>query len=118
MIAGFRCTRIYPFKPDALLPSTSPSSQLQDITISSFIHRNGLKFVPLYTPLSSPMQKVTRSAFSEEQILLYQRRYEEGYDLPDRDYQRWLEMYHHAGDTYSALVLTPHKERTTQQFCG
>ena len=62
VIAGFHCTGIYPFNPDALLPSKSPSSQLQDIT--SFVRRNGLKFVPLYTPLSSLMPKVTRSAFS------------------------------------------------------
>ena len=116
VIAGFRCTGIYPFNPDALLLSTSLSSQLQDIT--SFVCGNGLKLVLLYTPLSSPMPKDTRSTFSEEQILLYQRRYEEGHDLPDRDYQRWLEMYHPAGDTYSTLVSTPHKEGTIRQFCG
>ena len=32
--------------------------------------------------------------FSAEQELLFQTRYEEGYDLPDLDYHQWLTIHH------------------------
>ena len=32
--------------------------------------------------------------FSPEQILLFERHFDEGYDLYDEDYQRWLHAFH------------------------
>ena len=33
-------------------------------------------------------------SFSEDQVQLYQRRYDEGYDLMDPQYLQWLERHH------------------------
>ena len=98
IISGFRCTGIYPFNPDALLrlvPGHQSPSRFDRTALS---RRSGLSFIPLYTPIKSPAptsrSTVHTVAFTQEQIVRYQRRYEEAYDLPDDDYQRWKDMYH------------------------
>ena len=60
----------------------------------SLSRKTGLKYIPLYTHRTSPRTPQTPS-FTDEEICLYQRRYEEGYDLSiDSRYNCWLKMYH------------------------
>ena len=33
-------------------------------------------------------------AFDQEQNLLYEKRFEEGYDVPDKEYETWKRPYH------------------------
>jgi hypothetical protein len=60
--------------------------------------RTGISFVPLYA--ESPAIQKTRHGttchqFTEEEIVLFQRRFEEGYDLKDDEkYNVWRNMYH------------------------
>ena len=41
--------------------------------------------------------------FTPEQHKLYQIRYTEGFDLPDPDYQAWLDIYHPKTPSSSAV---------------
>ena len=60
----------------------------------SLSRKTGLKYIPLYTHPTSPRTPQTPS-FTDEEICLYQRRYEEGYDLSiDSRYNCRLKMYH------------------------
>ena len=44
--------------------------------------------------MNESKQSVTTQSFTEQTILLFQRRFEEGYDLYDPLYQKWLEQEH------------------------
>ena len=44
--------------------------------------------------------------FSPCQEELYQKRYEEGYDLPDPDYKKWLDINHPCNDDSASSKIT------------
>ena len=69
----------------------------------------GISFIPLYSPFK---KKTTSSVidFTEEELLRFQRRYEEGYDLTtDTKYNKWLEM-HHSGSKDSAQISSDEED--------
>ena len=45
----------------------------------------------------SASENPTNSWVSPEKLALFQQRYEEGYDLPDKEYMDWLHEYHPDG---------------------
>lgn len=55
-----------------------------------------MKYVPLFSPAPSKRRtSVETPSFSEEELYLYQTRYDEGYDLDiDPKYSLWKAMYH------------------------
>ena len=84
--AGFhKC--VFPFNPDAIdcgLSVTNPgNTTTPNLTDAS----NGKQH-------TSTSEKATGSQWPAERIALYERRYEEGYDLPDEEYSRWLRETH------------------------
>ncbi|XP_065891048.1 uncharacterized protein [Dysidea avara] len=87
--AGFHTTGIFPFNRNALTP-------LAALTPSKFnpehlVKGTKLKFLPVYSPSSS--KSIPSTYFSEEETMLFTRRYEEGYDLThDKRYNRWLQL--------------------------
>ena len=101
--AGFRTTGIYPFNRYAIIPAPSPASKFDP---KSLCTGTKIKFLPLYSPsykshpsgnvqLASPQLVAAPISFSEEEISLFSRRYEEGYDLThDQRYNLWLKQYH------------------------
>ena len=92
VVNGFKTTGIFPFNPRQLIPEKS----IELSSPISLCRETGLKYIPLYSP--SPSLKYrpqSRTAtFSEEEMIRYQRRFEEGYDIPDERYEMWLKLYH------------------------
>ena len=98
IIGGFKVTGIYPFNPEALLPKSSSPIPSRFCDLSA---RTGLKFIPLFSPLPSryktrdevndtdPIVPTVDDSFTQEEIALFSRRFEEGYDIFDERYEEW-----------------------------
>ena len=92
--SGFRVTGVYPVNRDAIdLPAVSAQQSLPEAT--------GLAYIPLYSPAKRPLSVPSTPSipvFSEEELLRFQTRFENGYDIKtDERYNRWLQMYHPGG---------------------
>ena len=87
IISGFRTCGVYPFNPSAVsvvacdnfMPQGSSTAQMEEEDTPSIISGGDSG--------SSPH-------ISDEQEELYRRRFEEGYDLEDAEYTRWLRRTH------------------------
>ncbi len=113
VIAGFKTTGIYPFNPQALLPMPSPvSSRFQGRSIHADI-----SYIPLFSPLpnrynpghinlqqsfgNNMLDSISSSeelpsldfSFSEEELDLFTRRYEKGYNIYDERYEEWKKIH-------------------------
>lgn len=108
VITGFRITGVFPVHRTVIATSPLPSPKLITEELQK---RTGVSFVPLYSPVVKKQHSVL--TFSSDEMLLFQQRYEEGYDLAhDVRYMRWLEMYHpgHSITECSSVVQLPSKE--------
>ena len=89
--SGFRVTGICPFNRDVVKLPTSPkkgSPEPPDLAAE-----NGLAFVPLFSPAPPKRQKAM--CFTKEEEALFQRRYENGYNLEhDNRYNEWVSLNH------------------------
>ena len=86
VIAGFEITGVFPFNRYAFrAPDKSPKQK-------SLAERTGLKFIPMLTPVPSKRRsKTSTPKFTAEEILRYQKRLDEGYDLDiDQRYLQWI----------------------------
>ena len=74
----------------------------------SIAEKNGLKVIPMFTPKPRRSRGHPETTiFSEEEVQLFQKRLEEGYDLHDERYDLWKRMYHPAeAHTASSPVVT------------
>ena len=94
IIAGFRTTGVYPLDRSAI-PIRAAVREAGGRRCESLAERTGLQFIPLYSPSrqrAEPELEVV--TVDSEQIALFQKRYEEGYDLPGDDhFRQWLQMY-------------------------
>ena len=103
--AGFRVTGIHPLNRHALSSRTFEAEKLSQET--------GLSFLPMHSPISRPSSKPVPDEFTEEEISLFERRYEEGYDLAhDAQYNMWLSRYH----PESAMQPLPLSSSTVSSF--
>lgn len=102
IVAGFRKCGVYPFNRNAyeILDDNTANESGIDLNCS---HDDDTPvsedFDPVYAnPTQLPHQMNEQSAstqpFTEQNILLFQQRFEEGYDLYDPLYQKWIEMEH------------------------
>ena len=88
IIAGFRVAGVYPVNRLAVSGRGKTVSE-------SLAERTGLEFIPLYSPSHRRNHAIKPAlTFTAEEIALFQTRFEEGYDLNDQRYRRWLRMYH------------------------
>ena len=87
IVGGFRTTGVYPFNRSVLIP-------VKESRRISLAERTGLRFIPLYSPSCRKRAQVPVLSFSTEEIAKFQKRFEEGYDIPDERYDKWIEMYH------------------------
>ena len=87
--SGFRRCGVYPFNPHAIDCSIS-----RDNPDASLGGTAGESEEQSEKPEDEDEDKSGRKSFSEEQEQLYQRRYDEGYDLMDPQYLQWLEIHH------------------------
>ena len=93
IVPGFRTTGIFPLNPMAVsVSSVSGDVGSTEKRRVSLVERTGLQFIPLYSPSKQITQpKPQGVTFESEEMVLYQKRYEEGYEIPD---SRWVKMYH------------------------
>ena len=104
IMSGFRVTGVYPVNRDALRLTVEPAECLAAAS--------GLAFIPLYSPATPrprrAIQELHSLQFSEDELKRFERRYENGYDIPgDERYIRWLEMHHPEANSLLDSTYTP-----------
>jgi len=90
IVAGFRKCGVYPFNRNAIEIIDNDPTDDSGIDLNHSCDD---------TPESEPPHKTNKESvptqsLTEQNILLFQRRFEEGYDLYDPLYQKWLELEH------------------------
>jgi hypothetical protein len=50
--------------------------------------------IEVHSSLQPSLEAPSTPKFSVDDVLKYQRRFEEGYNVPDAHYEAWLSMYH------------------------
>ena len=86
--SGFRRCGAYPLNPDAIDCSVSvvhPEASLQQVNEGADGQNDGSSNLELDDGQSS---------LSSEKAALFEHRFEEGYDLPDDEYMKWLRHAH------------------------
>ena len=108
IISGFRTCGVYPYKPTAILdhdpcvPQSNPQQESDDIPVnhddgssedienSEESNRQASNNADETSNWNSSM--ILPSSLSDESH--FERRYEEGYDLHDPEYEAWLNVHH------------------------
>ena len=97
-MGGFRKTGIYPLNPgvidDKMLCQLTPNYL--------HLHLHQVKKSLRLQALVKSQQRV-----SQEQQILYEQRYREGYDVPDVEYEAWLRILHPSGSSHSSFYSYP-----------
>ena len=83
-MSGFRKCRIYPLNP----------GQIDDRQLAP-----SKVFSKSAEELEKPSAKSATIQFTEKEETLYQKRFEEGYDVPDPKYEAWVSLNHPASCT-------------------
>jgi len=94
----------------------------------------GLPFLPMHSPISRPHRKPVANdseGFTEEETSLFEKRFENGYDLThDSRYNLWLSQYHpestvqrlpYSGSAVSTFLnypSPPDRSKTEPKSCG
>ena len=117
VIAGFQATGVYPLNRKAICVLPAFESEDEDEgdndSVETIAMRQGLCFIPLYSP--EPCRSNHRLSFSSNELLKFQRRYENGYDLKhDIRYNTWLEIYH---PTCISPSISTHSEDSLYPEC-
>ena len=94
--SGFKRSGIHPFNPDAITCSISVENPDASLQVSNKENSGGNSMGSSKEAVTEKSSKkrtcastesasanATNSRFSPEKLALFQRRYEEGYDLPD-----------------------------------
>ena len=87
--SGFRMTGL---DRSAVLPANEFRNRRE-----SLAQQKGLRFIPLYSPTRSQPHRSDMTnlvVFTREEVAHFESMYEEGYDVPDERYEKWLSMYH------------------------
>ena len=104
--ASFKATGVYPFNRYAIDITGEVDDKPIVTPIEKLAKRKEIKYIPFYT--SPYLEKEIRSQspevdFSNEEMDLLAKRYEEGYDLFDGRYNLWLQKYHPADGVCKAV---------------
>lgn len=128
IMGGFKVTGVYPLDRHVLvLPQQEPQELSQE---------TGLRFIPLYSLckrhpspvdadltltnsgliessiLDTPTAAYSNSTFTEEEVALFERRYENGYDMVgDSRYREWLCKSHP-----NTTLLMPFTSKSVQRY--
>ena len=109
VIAGFLTTGIFPFNRNAL--SVSGSETPSKFNPKSLCEGTKLKFIPVYSPAQSKSMPPSSSLlydFTEEEVALFTKRYEEGYDLThDKRYNYWVQLKNDDGAIKDCVSSEP-----------
>ena len=118
IIGGFKTTGVFPTNREAIMPKSSPVKESNTFDTPSLPKGTGIKFLPLHSPFPSQKSRskdrliddVTMSPtvsdvtmkFTAEELALFERRFQEGYDIvDDSKYNAWLQKFHSKRDNRS-----------------
>ena len=109
--SGFKKCGIYPFNPNAIKC---------DLVASSDVNNDGCGGENDDAGSASDGDEgdnlPNESEFSADKVELFQRRHEEGYDLYDPEYIRWLELHHPADVQHNHSNLVPKPTSTSNSL--
>ena len=93
---GFKKCGIYPFDPQAIIIDGEEDGRIDTEKCSA--STDGIELSDRSKSFGNgkgqPSHNLEEIDFSPEQMELYQRRYDEEYDIPDPQYLRWKEIYY------------------------
>ena len=122
IMGGFKTTGIFPLSREVLLPPIPSHDNLLSKRTA------GLPFIPLVSPARRLVRESTRvpdtpsstesceeetlgpntDAFTAEEEAIFQKRFEEGYDIQtDSRYNQWLNMHHPFDPDLSSITSSP-----------
>ena len=105
-MSGFRKCGVFPFNPSTITDrQIAPSKAFR--RQSPEIHQKSDSTSECSSPLFSP-----------EKEALYQKRYDEGYDLKDPEYVAWLKMNHPDAEVSTCSMATMEKSSSSLVFAG
>ena len=121
IVSGFRCTGVYPFSPDAILGKLAARevpSPVSDKSTKDVLEKTGddeeTGDIEESCSKSQP-QDISESplvlSFSSEELELFEKRFENGYDIfIDERYVAWLQEYHpefapSISDMFTSVIL-------------
>ena len=112
--AGFRVTGIYPVNREVF---SFPGEEKEP----SLAEKSGLAFIPLYSPApkrsTHTQDEQNGLDFAEEELVKFERRYENGFDLPsDSRYNLWLATHYPDSDLCQRVWLQPVQTTSVSQF--
>lgn len=106
VIAGFRTTGIFTFNRNAL--SVSESETPSKFNPKSLCEGTKLKFIPVYSPARKSIPSSTSLLDFTEEVALFAKRYEEGYDLThDNRYNQWVQLKNDEGAIKDSVSQEP-----------
>ena len=90
---GFKKCGIYPFDPQAIIIDGEEDGRIDTEKCSA--STDGIELSDRPKSFGNGKDQPSHNlGFSPEQMELYQRRYDEEYDIPDPQYLRWKEIYY------------------------
>ena len=102
IIPGFRTCGVYPFNPGAVSVTDDEYMPAQGSS-SAWLEEEEPPSVSHHVSDS----RVSDSHFTSEQEELFRRRFDEGYDIEDAEYSRWLRIAHPELQSNSSLTQNP-----------
>lgn len=108
IIGGFKTTGVFPMNREAIMPKSSPVKEGNTFDTPSLPKATGIKFLPLHSPFPSQKSRlkdrlidvtmsptVSEVEFTTDELALFERRFQEGYDIvDDSKYNAWLQKFH------------------------
>lgn len=126
--SSFRTTGVFPVDRQALEILQEKEKSLPKLSMAVVAKSNGINFLPLYSPRKSLVSKDITPVFTEEEMKRFQKRFDEGFDVPgDSHYLQWLQLYHpecnspnHSPNATKCTtpVSTDHDENPPNSHCG
>ncbi len=95
IVSGFKTTGVYPVDRNAVIEEE----------VDHFFHMKkdaSLKYIPLFSPLNKVSgarsslvgRQYTKKDFTQQEHSLFQKVYEDGWNISDAKYEAWVKMYH------------------------
>ena len=110
--SSFRVTGVFPLNRKAI-PIPGDTEMLRCTSTANIAEENGIEYLPFHTPRkkiehsSDSRESLTDfPSFTHAELELFERRFEEGYDVQtDSRYNLWLEVHHPVSQPLSPLMV-------------
>ena len=95
IIGGFKSTGVYPLNRHAIVLPGENGLRKSGTPTVAMAKRKGISYMPFFSSTHDISEQDDCEVFAEEELQLFQRRYEEGFDICDDErYNHWLRVHH------------------------